>query len=286
MTKFGLLCTAALLVGASSAHALNLGMPGFAGYSVLSNPCPLCDSLVNFTVYQNVDGDWTDDPYFANVSQNGMADSDGQWGTSIDSSAGYVYMYQPVNLDNNNPPDNPLVSFGVTMHANRLANVTSAGYFGGVFLGEIGQTVDANPHFDVDDIDLMTYVPDIAGDRTPNRANEGTVGLTPTATQIVAPTSVFSGNLISNAGAGFGPTPGITFLYGGTIPTNVSSTTVFLTSNQRPGYEWSETESIGGSGAVGDVPAPIPVPAGAVLLGSGIAIAGLYRRFASPKTAV
>ena len=108
MTKFGLLCTAALLVGASSAHALNLGMPGFAGYSVLSNPCPLCDSLVDFTVYQNIDGDWTDDPYFANVSQNGMADSDGQWGTSIDSSAGYVYMYQPVNLDNNNPPDNPL----------------------------------------------------------------------------------------------------------------------------------------------------------------------------------
>lgn len=285
MKKLALLLSTAALFAASPASALNNAMDGFTGYSVFSHPCPLCDAIVNFAVYQNTDGNWTDDSFFTNVSHNALSDTNGVWGSTVDSSAEYVYMYQPVNKDNNNPPDNSLIDFSVTMHANRLANVTSAGYFGGVFRNEIGLLVDANPHFDLDDIDLQVYVGDVPGDRTPNRANEGVFpGLDTTTTPIVAPTIAFS-NLVSNLGAGFPPTPGITFLYGTLLPTDVSSTTVFYTSNQRPGYEWGETSSPGGSGALGDVPAPVPVPAGIILLGSAIAGAGLLRRRKNSLTA-
>lgn len=278
--RIGLLCASAIIASATTAQATNLGIPGFAGYSVFGQPCPLCDSITNFTVYQNTDGNWTDDAYFNSVSHNGLADVGGQWGASVDGSAAYVYMYQPTNKDSTPSLDNPLSVLSISMKStNTLANITSAGYFGGVFLGEIGQTVDANPHFDVDDIDLVNYVADVAGDFTPSRANEGTVGLTATSTPIFAPSAVHSELLISNPSVDSGmPTQGVLFEYGTAIPTGSSSATVFFTSNQRPGYTWGETESLGGTGATGDVPAPVPVPAGAVLMGSAIAAFGFARR--------
>ena len=281
--KFGLLCGAAMLFGASAANAGTL-WPGFTGYSYLADPCPLCDSVVNFVVYENTDGNWTDDGYFdsSNVSQNALADLNGQFGASIDSGAKYVYMYQPVNRDNSPSLDNPLADMSVTMRQSYLDNITSAGYFGGVFLGEGGQIVDGNPEIELDMPDKPdgAYIPDIPGDGMPNRDYHNSLGLSLTATSVIDPITVTTGNLVSNPLFPGDFFTAIQYNYGSPgIPTGGSSSTVFFTTNQRPAYSIAETESAGGNGAVGDVPAPVPVPAGMLLMGSGIALAGLYRRF-------
>ena len=286
--KLGLLCTAALLLAAPSAKAVNLAMDGFTGLSVFGNPCPLCDSLVNFAVYESTDSDWTDDPFFSAVTRTDLADLDGSWGASVDSGAKYVYMYQPVNMTlDDNQLDNAINTFNISINPPSLPLITGAGYFGGVFIDEFGNTVDFNPDRDLDHPDYQALAYDVPNDHTPNRSTEGTQGLTTTTTPIFSPTTVRTGNLITNAIVNGGaPSQGVVFSYGGVgIPTGSSSSTIFLTSDQRPGYNWAETESAGGTGAVGDVPAPVPVPAGAVLLGSGIAIAGLYRRFWQKDTA-
>lgn len=288
MTKLGLLCASAIIVGASSAHATNLAMDGFTGLSVFGAPCPLCDSLVNFAVYQNTDGDWTDDSFFSGVGRTDLADLDGRWGAAPDAAAKYVYMYQPVNIDlSTGGLDNAIRDFNITIAPLNLPLISGAGYFGGVFIDEIGNIVDANPDRDLDHPDVAVLVADVAGDRTPNRAFEGTRGLSVTNTPVYAPQAVRSGNLISSPAINSSaPHTGLIFDYGSVgIPTGSSSTTVFFASNLRPGYTWAETESAGGSGAVGDVAAPIPVPAGAALLGSALAGFGLLRYSRKEQTA-
>ncbi len=278
MRKLGLLCTSAFMLSTTSAHAINLAMDGYTGLSIFGNPCPLCDSLVNFAVYQNTDGDWTDDAFFSAVTRTDLADVANLWG----ATAKYVYMYQPVNIVLDDPGlDNPIRDFNITIAPLNMPLISGAGYFGGVFTDEAGNIVDANPDRDLDQPDVAGFVPDIAGDRTPNRAFEDTLGLSPTSTAIYAPQAVNNGNLISSPAVDGGtPHTGLIFDYGSAgIPTGSSSTMVFFTSNLRPDYTWAETESAGGTGAVGNVAAPIPVPAGAALLGSAVAAFGVVRRF-------
>jgi len=64
---------------------------------------------------------------------------------------------------------------------------------------------------------------------------------------------------------------------GSLIGANDASSVLFLTSPYAPTYHWAETQSPGGFGAAGDLPAPIPEPGTASLLALGLAALGLGR---------
>jgi hypothetical protein len=156
-----------LLAGTNTVQAGSL--PGFTGCSVFGAPCDLCDSVVNFTVYRNTNGNWTDDSFFGGIGRTDLANGDALWGASADTGAGFVYLYQVVN---NDPVgmgiENPLHDFNIAM---ARTSVTGAGYFDGVFVDAGGNIIDNQPDFSPDNPELaalLTDFPDDGGDRKPS----------------------------------------------------------------------------------------------------------------------
>lgn len=70
--------------------------------------CPLCDSTVNFSVYENTDGNWTDDSEFANLNTTSLLNG-------IDSSARYVYLYQVINTNPLPQGEDDLLTFNIAV---------------------------------------------------------------------------------------------------------------------------------------------------------------------------
>ncbi|MDJ0868261.1 MAG: hypothetical protein QNK03_19300 [Myxococcota bacterium] len=254
-----------LVVVSGSAHAGTV-IASFAGYSELAAPCDLCDSFVNFAVYTNTDGDWTDDPFFAGLTPTPLADASGQWPAVVDESAAYVYLYQVVN---NDPfgmgNENSLSNFNLSRDAGVLP--TSAGFFAGnVLADEVGNSIVGGPagDYSVADPDPALGSPSVPNDGTPTASGITATGLVALSVG-VDPVSVRSGNLIANPSVdGGAPFPGIVWSWSASddIPScppqssDCTSSVLFMTSDLPPDYLWAETESVGGTGSPEDVPFP------------------------------
>lgn len=247
----------AMMLGAPAEAAF---LPGFEGYSVLgggTSQCPLCDSTVNFAVWQNTDGNWLND--LPNPTD---------LGPTTTGAEQYVYMYQVVNTDplnvQNQILENFNVSFGPAGGSTTPTPFLSGGYF--------DNTVFNNPSSAITPLDT----PD---DGSPSQLS--------TVNPFAANTSAFdpnalSANIMANpAVGGGGDYPGELFQWnaGNEIPADGTSSVLFLTSDLEPTFRWAETESPGGFGAAGDVPSAVPVPAAVWLFGSALlGLIGVARR--------
>ncbi len=260
-----------LFVATSSAVAGLID--GFSGWTQMSD-CAYCDAIVNFSVYQAVDSNWTDDPFFSNVSS--MVN---QYNT-LDTSAQYIYMYQIVNKDpdTNALSDDPVYKFDVRYHSA----FTSGGYFDNIVFNDgTGQISAANwslsnpdPSFPGDDyISTVTGLGDGQPSSTVSVSNISLVSDSGVAKDPV--------EIINTAGAC--PSAGADCwilgwswgLSSNHIQTNKYSPVLFATSNTAPQYAFGETESFGGSGADGEIPTTLPEPVSTILFIIGGAILGL-----------
>jgi hypothetical protein len=67
----------------------------FTGWTEM-NDCPPCDATTSHTVYHNTGGNWLEDPDFADFQPHIMAGS-------VTGEEVFVYLYQVVNTNNNDP---------------------------------------------------------------------------------------------------------------------------------------------------------------------------------------
>ena len=253
-----LCCTGFLLVGSSLSAAT---IPAFTGFSEMGLPCDLCDSYVNFSVYQSSDGNWTDDSIFSNFTATPLNDIAGQLG-AVDTDAAYVYMYQVVNKDvvgqQGSATDNQLRDFSVTYRGT--LPFTSGGYFPRAVFTDVNSTSVTGTNYSLDfpNPTLGNGPTDSPGDGAPSKANlaVANIGLA-TDASTTFPSSLNSTGNISNLtqfpGQFF---DGVIFSWPdtGRIPLDGYSPVMFLTSDEAPFYLLGETESPGGSGSLGDVP--------------------------------
>lgn len=261
-----------------SAQASAAFLPDFTGYSEFGLDaagqtdltCPLCDSTVNFAVFQNESGNWVDD-----LAQFGAGNISYFIDQDFDRSAEYVYLYQ---VANNNPlggPNQPLEDFGITFHP---ASIMDAGYFSGIAFVDDGGTIDGTNNVTLDDPD---HVPGSKLD-TPHDGVPSDLSPAPTFDfeNVVDPAGFDDNALIANPGIKPGniiTREGVFFQWAlpdDLIEAGEASSVLFLTSNVAPDYTWAETVSDGGFGAAGDVPAPaVPFEAES---SAGLALLGLW----------
>lgn len=264
-TVWGLAATAALMGAPALAGTF---LPDYTGYSGLKQGCTLCDSTVNFAVYQN-DGNWLSD---LGVSSNAVDLIPGTTGAEL-----FVYMYQVMNTNNNTGPDEEIQDFNIAVNPGL---VDSVGYLNSVVFTDVaGNTVNYNTDITLADPDeAETDLEDlIPGNRTPEIAGLSPVGLAGDPGGTNPDGAQFT--LISSIPVGATGVPGLNFSwdFGNTIPLGGFSPVLFFTSDHEPDYTWADTRSAGGTGAAGDVPAPVPVPAALPLLASAFGILGFMR---------
>lgn len=266
----------ALAAGAAGTGAQAQLLPQFTGVSEFAQPCGLCDSMVNFAVYRNQDGNWTNDAFFGGLSPNALPDFGGKFGATVDAAASYVYLYQVVNTNQSGGADDPLRDFNLSINSS---TVTGAGWLGGAFRDANGTAIgNANPSI----VTGYTFGSgDLAADNgTPSAlVTDAPLGLG-VADDLVAPAGVRTGLSISNPAPAFSDD---SIIFGWNVDALIeagkSSPVLFITTNAAPVYRWAETESQGGFGSANDLPStPVAEPASMALLGAGLLGIGALRR--------
>ena len=96
-TRLGLLLLTLAATLAVCGQLTAATLSSYSGYSEFGIPCDLCDSFVNFSVYQNTDGNWTDDAFFSGSNPTTLNDLGGNF-SGVDAAANYVFMYQVIEM--------------------------------------------------------------------------------------------------------------------------------------------------------------------------------------------
>jgi hypothetical protein len=131
-------------------------LANYTGWTEM-NECWVCDSTVSFAVWQTEGSSWATEGPFAELDKSRL-DQSGE----PDFSARYVYLYQVVNTNYNDPsgspfPEGDLGRFQVLSRSNDASLFTSGGYLGAVFddsgaggpgaVGGSGNVTLASPDF-------------------------------------------------------------------------------------------------------------------------------------------
>jgi hypothetical protein len=242
----------------------------YSGQSEFGTGCDLCDSFVNFAVFENTGGNWATNPFFAGIAPTTLL------GVTTGQER-YVYMYQVVNNDPGGAgAENALRNYNIAMNP---ALATSGGYFSTAQFLDVGNNqINNTPNFALSNPDPALGNPDVANNGVPGAA--GLIPLGIAAGNGINPVALFGGS-ISNMTVGGGIWPGLLWDFGAPtgVPVGATSSVLFFTSDLAPAYVWAESESPGGSGAPGDVSAPIPEPASYVMLGAGLLLLSQMRRW-------
>jgi hypothetical protein len=269
----------ALLLGVAAAPAANAGlMPAFTGWTEM-NDCPPCDGTVIWYVYGNTDGNWLDDPLFAAFAPMVLAGS-------VSGAEVYVYLYQVVNTDNNDPAGfPPEAEIGQLQIRNRAAGSLfgGGGYFGAVLDDGTPVLGDANGNFTLaaDDYAGNNYpvlgsavvgddtAPDLfpSGERDGGNANpslSGPLGPDAPSDGIPSRNGITAVGLSASTGAAvapsqlelsFIPVPAlfaapsdtvVSFFREDGIPVGDTSLLLFLTSEHGPAYDFGSPRSFAG----------------------------------------
>lgn len=279
------------LLGLQNGPAQAAFLGAFEGYSVFGGgapACALCDSTVNFAVYQTEDNDWTDDAAFGGNAQAFGTLLNPQLippafppGTSfqpfaantVDQDTNFVFFYQIVNTDPLGAAEEVLENFNIAITGkqgeaiNPVQNpYSSAGYLNQRTFDNKSSAEDPldNPN-DWEPTEVQTVTP----------IGTDTSGVNPAGVRL---------DQIANPAVGIGAFGGVQFGFDPLIAPDGMSSLMFLTydgGREWIDFVWAETASPGGFGAAGDVPGvkmEVPEPGTIILFGSGLLGLGLIRR--------
>lgn len=243
----------------------------FSGYSefgagAFGEQCILCDSSVNFAVWEKEGDTWTDDAIFEGIDLNYLS--------GVDPEAQYVYLYQVANTDpilsglpeeqaeELNLSNIPLLEFSISIpgaQPNDSDPYTSAGYLKDTVFA------DGEGSLSGENYSLDTPNPNIGNSLdTPNDGVPFIKGKIPTGfahnPDAIEPSSVKTDVLSHGTVSDNAPFIGKDIIWeetaDGLIEADETSSVFFLTSDLPPDFAWARTfsnDSVRSSGATGDV---------------------------------
>lgn len=235
-------------------------LAGFSGNSQFGPPPAAADAAVSFSVYENTDGDWTDDADFAAFTPASGPFFSG----SIDATAKYVYLYQVIN---NNPTD-PEKGLSLLLIPESSPGIyTSFGYIDHAVFEDADGGVGPATNVALGDDREPTGLPsDTPGDGVPSDFETplgflGDLGATNPRKGEILSDSVFFGASVAS------PINVLQFTF--ELLSGGYTTLLFATSNSAPKITRAEVQD-GTPRSAGDIAVPTPEP-GTLLL----ALAGL-----------
>lgn len=207
-------------------------------------PGPLGDGIINFAVYDNINGDFSS--IYAGAGTT-------QFGSGGVTAGRYIYLYQVVNT-NPTGGDNPLTG----MHLMVVdADIESAGVLADTVFVDAGGNVgpDGNRRLGTESV----------------ANNVALFGFTPTA--LATDSAAIETMTVTSTGVSlrfnFTVPPG--------VPTGSYSALLFVSANAAPTV--GQGRLVDGDTTAGDVPVPTPEPGTLALLGLGLPVLGWgYRR--------
>lgn len=260
-----LLVIVGTLAAASSAVAEAGFLSDFTGRTEFVVGNAASDGLVNFAVYENTDGDWTDDFVGGSGGSFDLAVIHlGGFSSAVDAAAKFVYFYQVVNTDPTSP-DDPLDNLLVPFPPGGSSLVTSAGRVTGFVFDDNGDddggAVGPSGNERLGD--------DMTGDddATPGDATPGLSGVV-----LASPFFVAHASAKDATGAAALVSNFLRFSWS-SLETGEFSSLVFITSGIEPRYDTGVLKDTGTTD--GDIPAPVPEPGTLALLFAGAPL-GLY----------
>lgn len=238
--------------------------PGYNGNSQLVAPSARADGVINFAVYKTEDADWTDD--FGAGFDAAVRTFMGSTNVAVGS---YIYFYQVVNTNPNNP-ESSLSNLYLASSGSLNAAGTVDGYL---------FTEGSGPGSTVGPVGNQR----LGAENGPNDSTVNGVpsnGTTPPSGFVFNSGAVNIGNYDDDDEAFPDNTPGDEsddiparkFSFSNTLAVDMYSSVAFLISPNAPKYGMGSLQD--GGYTRGDVPVPSPEPGTFALLGLGLPLLG------------
>ena len=260
MKHFKYIALTALAFSIFAVNAQAGWVAGFVGYSEIDVP-PAADGLVNFGVWENVSGDWTTDTNLSgstlSATESTISPFDGN--TTADTGAAFVYFYQLVNTNPSGGSNSALAALRIPFAPSQI---TGAGYLADTVFNDAGGNVgpSGNEFLNGTGNTGGSGVPDTPGDSVPSFFSDGD-GVTLVSGGGTAAVTPVLEALTESLELNF---RGLNLVTVGDF-----STILFITATIGPRIAVARITDSGFTSSL-DVAAPVPAPAGLVLLLTGL----------------
>ncbi|HJT35494.1 MAG TPA: PEP-CTERM sorting domain-containing protein [Pirellulales bacterium] len=249
--------------------------PGFTGWTEFADAGSSAGGVVDFAVYQNTGadgGNWVSQLGLgSSIASAGVLDSSG--GSTVDSTASYVFFYEVVNTA---PAagNGSIANFNVNSYTTPY---TSGGWLNNYVFNDMAVT-NTHPYIGTQPTgtppdNQQYYYPSAMG-----QSLDSATPFTNSGVSTTAPTGVASLGGADNGGqATFQWT---TFFGNHLLTANHYSPVLFLTSNTTPSYAPGSLSSTSGMNpSDGNIPTQAPEPATLLMWGAGaLGVAVMIRR--------